>query len=169
MPTIEDELAALRAQVRLLSDRAEIGALIDAYALSLDERRFDAVTSAALFTPEVRFDFPVGEQETLENYAEAGHAVMGQYELTQHVTANHVIDLRGDHASVRWNAIMTHVHLRETTEARGERPGAHFDVGAFFTATAVRTPGGWRFSQLSLRAGWTAGRPPLRVVRRDAG
>lgn len=168
MPTIEDELAALRSQVRLLTDRTEISALVDAYALSLDERRFDAVTAAALFVPEARFDFPVGEHESLANYAEAGHALMGQYELTQHVTANHVIGLSGDRAEVRWNAIMTHVHLRETTDALGERPGAHFDVGAFFSAEVVRTPAGWRFARIALRAGWTRGRPPL-GLRPDAG
>ncbi|CAM06373.1 SnoaL-like protein [Saccharopolyspora erythraea NRRL 2338] len=158
--TRDDEIAELRTQIRLLTDRAELGELVDRYALSLDERRFDPATAAGLFTDDVRFSYPVGDGRTLEGYEESNLALMAPYERTQHLTGNHVIDLDGDRARVRWNAIMTHVHARETTDQRGEQPGTHFDVGAHFTAEAVRTPGGWRFREVSLAVQWTQGTPP---------
>ncbi len=136
----------------MLSDRAEISALVDAYALSLDERRFDPVTAAGLFTPGVEFDLAVGGSTGLDGYAEASRELFGGFAFSQHVTANHVIELGGDRARVRWNAIVTHVHgVAEQV----------FGVGGLFTAVVERTVGGWRFARIELRAGWTTGSAPV--------
>ncbi|MEU3573668.1 nuclear transport factor 2 family protein [Kitasatospora sp. NPDC036755] len=164
--TTTADLAALERRVRVLTDRADITGLIDGYLLSLDTAphaggRFDEAWARRYFTPDVRITSPVGEHEGIEGLAESEQATLGKFERTQHVGANYMIDLDGDRAAVRWNALMTHVHLPSTQQARGERPGGHFDVGGTFTGEAVRTRDGWRLRSLDIRAVWTTGQGPL--------
>ncbi len=154
------EFAALERQVRVLTDRAEITGLIDGYLLSLDGGRFDEAWARRHFTPDVRFTSPVGSHDGIEGLAEHEQATLDKFERTQHMGANYLIDLDGDRAAVRWNALMTHVHLAATQQSRGETPGAHFDVGGTFTGEAVRTPAGWRLRRLDVQAIWTTGRGP---------
>ncbi|MGW2874014.1 nuclear transport factor 2 family protein [Kitasatospora sp. NPDC001225] len=171
--TIAANLAALEQRVRVLTDRAEITGLIDGYLLSLDTvprggGRFDEAWARRYFTPDVRITTPVGDHEGIDGLAESEQATLGKFERTQHVGANHMIDLDGDRAAVRWNAVMAHVHLASTQRARGEEPGGRFDVGGTFTGEAVRTPDGWRLRSLDVRAVWTSGRGPL-VLTPKAG
>ncbi|MFD8596069.1 nuclear transport factor 2 family protein [Kitasatospora sp. NPDC059646] len=154
------EFAALERQVRALTDRAEITGLVDGYLLSLDGGRFDGEWARRHFTADVRFTSPVGSHEGVDGLAEHEQATLDKFERTQHVGANLLIDLDGDRAAVRWNAVMTHVHPAATQRFRGEEPGGHFDVGGTFTGEAVRTPAGWRFRRLDVRAVWTTGRGP---------
>ncbi|MDT0347349.1 nuclear transport factor 2 family protein [Streptomyces litchfieldiae] len=155
------KVAELSDRVRELTDRSEISTLVDAYFLSMDRRRFDSETVASLFTPDVTFDFPVGGSD-LSDYAEAFGEVFGWYKFTHHVSGNHIVRLDGDRATLRWNAIMVHVHSDATVTARGLEPGARFDTGGVFEAEAVRTADGWRFRRLVLtdEVGWTNGTPP---------
>nr|BFD88922.1 hypothetical protein KitaXyl93_02820 [Kitasatospora sp. Xyl93] len=164
-PTAAD-FAALEQRVRALTDRADLTGLIDGYLLSLDTvphggGRFDEAWERRYFTPDVRITSPVGQHEGIDGLAESEQATLGKFERTQHVGANYMIDLDGDRATVRWNALMTHVHLASTQRARGEEPGGHFDVGGTFTGEAVRTPDGWRLRSLDVRAVWTNGKGPL--------
>lgn len=164
-PTAAD-FAALEQRVRALTDRADLTGLIDGYLLSLDTvphggGRFDEAWARRYFTPDVRITSPVGQHEGIDGLAESEQATLGKFERTQHVGANYMIDLDGDRATVRWNALMTHVHLASTQRARGEEPGGHFDVGGTFTGEAVRTPDGWRLRSLDVRAVWTNGKGPL--------
>ncbi|MER7849115.1 nuclear transport factor 2 family protein [Kitasatospora sp. NPDC096077] len=160
------EFAVLEERVRILVDRADITGLIDGYLMSLDTEpfgggRFDDAWARRYFTPDVRITSPVGQHQGIDGLAASEQATMGKFERTQHVGANYMIDLDGDRAGVRWNAIMTHVHLASTQEARGGQPGGHFDVGGTFTGEAVRTPEGWRLRSLDVRAVWTTGQGPL--------
>ncbi|MFJ8442493.1 nuclear transport factor 2 family protein [Kitasatospora griseola] len=168
--TISTEaFAALERRVGVLTDRAEITGLIDGYLISLDTvprggGRFDEAWARRYFTSDVRISTPVGQHEGIAGLAEAEQVTLGKFERTQHVGANYMIDLDGDRAAVRWNALMTHVHLATTQQARGEDPGGHFDVGGTFTGEAVRTPDGWRLRRLDVQAVWTTGRGPLTLT-----
>ncbi|MCQ8773194.1 nuclear transport factor 2 family protein [Streptomyces telluris] len=160
------EFAALQARVGVLADRADITGLIDRYLLGLDTvpadgGRFDDAWARSLFTPDVRIVSPVGVHEGIDGLAESEQATLAKFERTQHMGANYMIGLDGDRATVRWNALMTHVHLASTHEARGTGPGDHFTVGGTFTGEAVRTPEGWRFRHLDIRAVWVNGQGPL--------
>ncbi|MFJ5922497.1 nuclear transport factor 2 family protein [Kitasatospora sp. NPDC092948] len=164
-----EAFAALERQVRVLADRAEITGLIDGYLISLDTvprngGRFDDAWARRYFTSDVRISTPVGEHRGIAGLAEAEQVTLGKFERTQHVGANYMIELDGDRAAVRWNAIMTHVHLAATQQARGEEPGGHFDVGGTFTGEAVRTSEGWRLRRLEVQAVWTTGRGPLALT-----
>ncbi|MFE4518833.1 nuclear transport factor 2 family protein [Kitasatospora sp. NPDC056783] len=170
--TVTDEaFAALAQRVRVLTDRADITGLIDGYLLSLDTvphtgGRFDEAWARRHFTPDVRITTPVGEHQGIDGLAESEQATLAKFERTQHVGANYMIDLDGDRAAVRWNAVMAHVHPAATQRARNEEPGGHFDVGGTFTGEAVRTPGGWRLRSLEVRAVWTSGTGPLVLTPR---
>ncbi|WP_079110787.1 nuclear transport factor 2 family protein [Streptomyces roseifaciens] len=160
------EFAALQARVGVLADRADVTGLIDRYLLSLDTvpaggGRFDDAWARSLFTPDVRIVSPIGAHEGIEGLAESEQATLAKFERTQHMGVNYMIDLDGDRATVRWNALMTHVHLASTHEVRGTGPGDHFTVGGTFTGEAVRTPEGWRFRHLDIRAVWVNGQGPL--------
>ncbi|MFF0293018.1 nuclear transport factor 2 family protein [Kitasatospora sp. NPDC004615] len=164
-----EAFAALERQVQVLVDRAEITGLIDGYLISLDTvpqggGRFDEAWARRYFTSDVRISRPVGEHEGIAGLAEAEQVALGKFKRTQHTGANYMIDLAGDRAAVRWNAIMTHVHLAATQQARGEEAGGHFDVGGTFTGEAVRTSDGWRLRRLEVQAVWTNGKGPLALT-----
>ncbi|ARZ71577.1 nuclear transport factor 2 family protein [Streptomyces sp. HU2014] len=167
------DFAALETRVRLLSDRADITGLIDGYLMSLDTvpatgARFDDAWARRLFTEDVRITTPVGDHVGIAGLGESQQETMVKFRRTQHIGANYMIDLDGDRAAVRWNALMTHVHLDETQRARGEAAGGHFDVGGTFTGEVVRTDDGWRFRRLEVRMAWSTGEGPLVLTPKAA-
>ncbi|WP_371496235.1 nuclear transport factor 2 family protein [Kitasatospora sp. NBC_00374] len=160
------EFAALEARVQVLVDRADITNLIDRHMISLDADHAAGVTldeawARRNFTEDVRVETPVGDHVGIGGLAESQQTALSRFARTQHLGANHLIDLDGDRATVRWNVIMTHVHLASTQQERGEEPGGHFDVGGTFDGEVVRTAEGWRFRRLAVRPVWFTGRPPL--------
>ncbi|RLU86935.1 hypothetical protein CTZ27_24460 [Streptomyces griseocarneus] len=162
------DIAALHDRIGILVDRAEITGLVDRYLLSLDtlpdSGGFDDEWARSLFTEDVGISSPVGEHRGIAGLAESERATMAKFERTQHIGTNYLIGLDGDRATVRWNALMTHVHPASTQAARGAEPGGHFDVGGTFTGEVVRTAAGWRFRRLDIRAVWTSGRGPLTLT-----
>ncbi|MFE7312139.1 nuclear transport factor 2 family protein [Streptomyces sp. NPDC057555] len=166
------EIATLTERVAVLVDRAEITGLIDRYLLSLDTLPggdgFDDDWARSLFTEDIEITSPVGEYRGIKGLAASEQATMAKFARTQHLGANCLIGLDGDRATVRWNALMTHVHLPSTQAARGAEPGGHFDVGGTFTGEVVRTADGWRFRRLEIRAVWTNGQGPLALTPQAA-
>lgn len=144
-----------------LIDRMEIVELADRFMVSLDERNFDDEWVRRFHTSDFTMESPVGDVVGLDGLAESTRVAMERYERTQHLASNHIVDLDGDRAVVRWNALMVHVHLTSTAAARGEDPGVHFDVGGRFDAEAVRTADGWRFRRMDVLPVWFNGRPPV--------
>lgn len=121
--------AGERARFDAFVDRAEITELIDRYMLSLDEAVIDEEWAAVFHTEDVSAWTPLGEGAGLARLAEGTRVALGRFQRTQHSATNHIVDLDGDRAAVRWNALMVHLHLDTTQESRGEEPGGHFDVG----------------------------------------
>jgi hypothetical protein len=160
------ELDTLRDQVRWLVDRAEIDDLVDRFSRDLDDytrdrRPFDVAWVRSYFTDDASVDYPVGSATGAENVsALIDGKGMAPFQRTQHVTANHIVDLDGDRARVRFNLIATHVFTEDIRLDRGEPPGARFTVGDYYEGTLVRTASGWRFTHQSLTVTWTDGRPP---------
>jgi hypothetical protein len=163
-PPLSDD--ALRHHVRALVDRAEISDLIDRFSRDLDDytldgRAFDVAWVRSYFTDDAEVDYPVG---TAMGAADISTLIDGRgmapFQRTQHVTSNHIIDLDGNRADVRFNLIATHVHSEEVRRTLGQEPGAHFTVGDYYEGQVVRTEAGWRFRRQSLRVTWTEGSPP---------
>src|SRR5439155_10259174 len=119
--------------LRALADRAEITDLMDRYLLSLAERTFDESWARSMFTEDVRSETPVGNQEGREQVMAGTRVAIERFERTQHVGANYVIDLDGDRATVRANAIMTDLN------PAGRAPGTRFVVGGTVDSQLART------------------------------
>lgn len=142
-------------------DRLAIIEMIDRYMLSLDESELDEEWAEAFHTDDVTSSTPLGDGAGIVGLAEATRVAIGRYQRTQHFASGHIVEVDGDAAKVRWNALMIHVHLDSTQKARGEEPGGHFDVGGIFEGEVVRGPTGWRFRKLDVRPVWFNGQPPI--------
>jgi SnoaL-like domain len=157
---------SLHRQLRALVDRAAVSDLIDRFNRDLDDytlegRSFDVDWARSYFTESATVDYPVGQATGAEEIAELidGQG-MAPFQRTHHVTTNHLVDLDGDRAAVRFNLIATHVFADDVRERLGESPGARFTVGDYYEGEAVRTETGWRFNHQTLHVTWTDGTPP---------
>ena len=153
------DLDDLRLQVRRLTDRAEIGDLIDRFSRDLDDytaagRPFDVGWVRRYFTEDASVSYPVG---TATGAAAVSALIdgtgMAPFARTHHVTTNYVLDLDddADRVPVRFNLIATHVH---------RDGGDSFTVGDYYDGEVVRTGDGWRFARQGLTVTWVDGRPP---------
>ncbi len=89
------------AELQGLVDRAAISEVVLGYATGLDRRDWDLYRS--IFTDEIEMDFsslgiPAGRVDADQWVADAELLFAG-FEATQHLSANHVYELRGDEAS----------------------------------------------------------------------
>lgn len=139
------------AQLQWLVDRAAISDLLVEFARSLDERDWDANT--ALYVQDGVFT--VGAGMRLSGHDElrrtGSDRALGQYRGTWHLSANHAIEIDGDHARTR--SYLLGVHML------GADPFQHADGGGWYDCTLVRTAAGWRFVTVDVREIWNAGEP----------
>ncbi|TDW24238.1 nuclear transport factor 2 family protein [Kribbella kalugense] len=156
MTITDQEIARLRDQVRLLTDRVEISRLIDQFFVSLDtrdDRPFDDDWARSLLTEDIAVSFPVGHHQGIDTLVQVEREAMALFGPTQHLTANHLIDIDGDRATLRWDVIQTH-NLRE--------PGRDLFVSAgSYDGEAIRTAVGWRLRYLAYTLAWRTGQPPV--------
>ncbi|GAA3248346.1 hypothetical protein Slala03_68620 [Streptomyces lavendulae subsp. lavendulae] len=154
MPSPHDEIADLREQVRVLRDHAELRELFDRYVCALDTGGppgRDRERFASLFTEDVTFAFPIGVCTGIEAFTAFQREAGERWARTHHLSAGHRVDLDGDRATLRVQQTTTHVH--HTTDAAP----AHFDVGGYAEARAVRTGAGWRLSHVAFHVVWDSG------------
>ncbi|MFD0353291.1 nuclear transport factor 2 family protein [Streptomyces sp. NPDC127110] len=164
MPSTHDDIAALREQVQALSDRAELRELFDRYVTALDTRDGTGPEDsryASLFTEDATFAFPIGVCEGIEAFAAFQRGARERWARIHHSSSNHSVVLDGDRATLRAQQLTTHVHHA------GRGPAAHFEVGGYSEARAVRTPAGWRLSHVAFHVVWDSGArlPELAGVR----
>ncbi|MEU9716937.1 nuclear transport factor 2 family protein [Streptomyces sp. NPDC047976] len=164
MPSTHDDIAALREQVQALSDRAELRELFDRYVTALDTHDGTGPEDsryASLFTEDATFSFPIGVCEGIEAFAAFQRGARERWARIHHTSSNHSVVLDGDRATLRAQQLTTHVHHA------GRGPSAHFEVGGYSEARAVRTPAGWRLSHVAFHVVWDSGArlPELAGVR----
>jgi len=154
MTSLSDDAAALlHDQLRVLSDRAEIGQLCDRYVMHLDRDRYDDAWLGSVFTDDAELTFPFGEFRGMGGLADFQEMSRRTFARTHHISSNYDIQLDGDHARVRVHLTAVHVPLRD-------EPARHFVIGGHYEAEAVRTLSGWRFRRLDFDLVWNAGQPP---------
>ncbi|QUH00716.1 nuclear transport factor 2 family protein [Saccharopolyspora erythraea] len=141
-------------QLRTLTDHTEITGLIDRFFRALDERGLDLPWGRSMFTDDVRATFPIGKHQGLEAVVTALADGMSRFGPTQHSGSNYLIDVDGDRATVRWNAIQTHLPPGETPVAEP------FVSGGYYDGELIRTEDGWRFRRQTYHLVWTTGRLP---------
>jgi SnoaL-like domain len=154
MSSISDDSAALlHDQLRLLSDRAEIGRLCDRYAMHLDRDRDDDTWLGSVFTEDAWLTFPFGEFKGLDGLADFQEMSRSNFARTHHISSTCDIQLDGDQARARVHLTAVHVPSRD-------EPARHFVIGGYYEAEAVRTARGWRIRRLVFDLVWHAGEAP---------
>jgi hypothetical protein len=153
MHSIQDDITELRAELRTLSDRAELARLCDRYATHLDKNRHSDSWLDTVFTEDAMVTFPMGQYKGMEGLARFQEMARTTCERTHHISSNYDIELDTDQAQIRAHLMAAHVFHRDDL-------GHHFTIGGHYEAEAVRTPHGWRIRQLMFDLVWTAGDPP---------
>ncbi|BAU83754.1 hypothetical protein SLA_2837 [Streptomyces laurentii] len=145
-----------------LRDHIEISHLISGFFRALDEQTFEEGWAEAYFTDDVRMTTPLGVAEGAEAVRHMEESV-GRFAATLHMSSDVLVRTApgARTADVSWNAHMTHLHLDSTLWARGEGADSRFTVGGVYEGTFRRTDRGWRIGDLSVRAVWTSGQPPV--------
>lgn len=154
-PATDTDTAADR-RARKATERYEVQELVDRHLLALRsavraERAGAGARPAAdrhrdVFTADVRIGYPDGTErgaEGLDTFHEEARRYWG---AVREVNAEYAIDLLDqDRAVVRVHQIVTH--------APGTGGGdAELDVIGHYEGQALRTPEGWRFTRLTVRA-----------------
>ncbi|WP_330230929.1 nuclear transport factor 2 family protein [Nocardia sp. NBC_00508] len=145
-----------RRQLRELLDRHEIHALVDRLATALDEGRFD--TFNTIYTADVKAKSPGGEAQGRDAVIALASRNHSNERRQPHYISNVQIDLAGDRAAVRANAVLAIVPT-STVDGR-MAPEPLFAAGGGYRFDAVRTPEGWRFSRVETAPVWTTGTLP---------
>jgi hypothetical protein len=139
-------------RLQLLADRAAISDVVHRYATALDTRDWDLYRS--IFTDEIEMNYSStgGQPERIkaDDWVDRWRAQFAGFDATQHLSANHVYDIRGDEATC--TSYMRAVHYLTNNE--GEN---HYTIGGYYTNRLVRTPDGWKLCGVTLKVTWTSG------------
>lgn len=156
---LEGNSAALTdTRLAPLLDRMEISALIDRYVVALDmadQSDRDRDWYRQLFTDDVRLCYPIGDHNGIEGLREFLRCARLAWQVTHHVSGNHVIEVDGCAATAHVQIVGTHVDYDST--ALRVPPGHRFDMGGYCDITAIRGARGWRIDYLRFCLVWTSG------------
>jgi uncharacterized protein (TIGR02246 family) len=156
----DDPASAARIEAPELADRAAISSLLCGYYAAVDDKVLDAAVVANTFTEDGRLVSPAGV--TLagrDAITEAQTTAFTRFKATHHVTSDHVIVIDGDRARLRANVTAMHVWADDQADSLSLQ--SHFVAGGVFDGLALRTPQGWRFTELALRISWRTGAMPF--------
>lgn len=126
------------------ADRAEIADLFAHLANLLDECRHD--DAATVFHDDIVGRSPRGELRGLDEMTAFLKRSQVEGEHTQHVHGDVLVHVDGDRAKATANQLV--YFYRD-----GEAP--HRTSGLRVACTSVRTPSGWRFSDMHVTLAWT--------------
>lgn len=137
-------------EAALLPDRLDITDLFARWARLLEEKRWD--DAGTVFSDDVLLHTPRVGDSAIHGLADAIaylHQVSAQGAgRSQHFTTDILIEVDGDTASATANSLVYFFRDGEP---------AHMSSGLSLTYAAVRTPNGWRFSELTTQHLWTQG------------
>jgi uncharacterized protein (TIGR02246 family) len=148
--------------------RSEVAALLSRYFAAVDDKRLDAETVASTFTPDGRVVRPngaalVGGDAILTGQNESFARFRVTHHMITDVLTDHVAERDGDTVRVRAN--LQAMHLWADAHRDPHELQTHFVAGGVIQAVAVRTPAGWRLSELGMRPTWRTGAGFAAMVR----
>ena len=139
-------------QIQLLTDRADISDLVHRYATGLDTRNWALLRS--IFTEEIDVDMSSIHMRpahlTADAWVESARVLFAGFDATQHLSANHVHEIRGDEATC--TSYMRAEHFVINNE--GEN---YYTMGGYYVDHLVRTAEGWKISAVNLNVTWNRG------------
>lgn len=130
--------------LRDLLDERAVSRLIIRFARCLDTKDWEGYASC--YARDGRLVLPGGSHDGRDGLAEYVERDLGGFIATQHVSANHEIEVRGDTARARSSLLATHV-----TAADGR---AFWTTGGHYDLELVREDGEWRFSLVTIVPVW---------------
>lgn len=137
-----------------LADRGEIADLVARSLAAIDEGRFDDLR--AIYTEDSSASAPGGQ-------ARGRDAIIAQVSRnhtperrSQHLVGDVIVDLHGDAADVRANVF---AGFAPAAPDAGSplAPPVEVTFGTVYRYQAVRTPDGWRLSQVEITPLWVSG------------
>ena len=137
--TNEDRLATL-------CDREAIRTQITRFGRYLDERRWEDY--ANLFSEDGVLELPVGSWTGRASILARVKEDLAGYVGTQHVSANHDVELDGDTARARTTFIATHVTAADGT--------AFWRGGGAYEIELRRVGGAWEIARMTISPAWRA-------------
>ena len=134
----------------------EIQQVLSGYFRALDERNFDVAHLRRLFTPDAKVVRPNGAETVGPEAIGASHAEsMARFSATQHLLLVPDVVLDGDAATARANLVA--MHLWAEAKGRVQSMEDCFVAGGVIVARLVRTPEGWKISNVENRVVWRGG------------
>lgn len=149
--TMTDE--TLEHTIARLSDRAEISELLFNFSYKLDTKNWQGFVD--LFADDGRMVLPWGLVLTKAELLEAVSGHLGQYEITHHISSNHLIEIDGDTAS-------SSSYLQAYHDLAPSASGQEWQVLGGYECQYIREDGVWRFQKVRLKVTWERGKtiPP---------
>jgi 3-phenylpropionate/cinnamic acid dioxygenase small subunit len=142
---IANEMGNVMSTDAPTADRIEIADLFTRFARLLDEERWD--DAGTVFADDAAVHSPRGgDLHGLDKIAGFMRQSGVEGQKSQHTTTDLLVDVDGDKAAASANSIV--YYYRD-----GQAP--HFTGGLRLGCTAVRTPAGWRLSEVRITPAWT--------------
>jgi hypothetical protein len=136
-----------------VSDRLEIEELLVRYCYAVDDRDWEAYRS--IFTPDAVLDDTVtgGIRSGVEEHVAYLQRALSKILISQHAISTILIDIRSDEARAR-----LHCSCPMVVDL-GEGKRHVFFQGLWYRDRVVRTPEGWRISELVEQGYWNYNLP----------
>jgi len=135
------------SEIQGLIERQKIVDVFNRYAMGVDLKDRDLYLSC--FAPKIELDMiGMTGTQTAEEWVDRALDLVGNYQATQHLISNHVIEIDGDTA--HGTAYLQAQHFNP-------EPGKSLLLGGYYANDFVRSAAGWRISKLTLTSTWTEG------------
>ncbi|MBE9040084.1 nuclear transport factor 2 family protein [Oscillatoriales cyanobacterium LEGE 11467] len=135
-----------------LADRLKIIETIDGFGMAIDLRDWQKFRS--LFADAVEFDYSsIGEVAgTLhpDEIVNTARNDLGGFQATQHMMANHQVNLAGDRATCL-------AHVRAQHFLPNDRSEPIFEMGGYYTAGLIRINSDWKIQRWKFSVLWSGG------------
>jgi len=139
-----------------LRDRDQITRLVDRLGRTLDEARFDDLRT--IYSADAVARTPGGTADGLEALVTQVSRNHSDAHRIQHCFSDVLVDLHGDTAEVRANAVATFSPAADTPGRVAPEP--IFTLGVVYRFDAIRTGEGWRMSRVEMSPRWSTGTRP---------
>ena len=135
-----------------LLDRADISGVLHRYAKAIDTK--DWTLLASCFTEDLEADFRSFSGREVargrDRWVEAIRSTIQGMDATQHLTGNHVHEIRGDEATLC-------AYIQAVHRLQNERGDPEYTIGGYYDCDLLRTPEGWRIRKYRLTVTWHRG------------
>jgi hypothetical protein len=143
-----------------LYDENEVKRLVLTWMDGVDTRSYERFTSAWAEEMEVEFiGFPPGAPLSSGTFNTAQRtqgliSMISEFSSTQHVNTNHLVTVKGDHATCSCYVVATHYMQVENGEPWSS-------IGVRYDLEASRGEQGWKLTKLKWTRQWTSGNEGL--------